>query len=1226
MSFASTSVDPRGSLHTPLARICTKLVLQAHATDRGASYTLYLKLQLPHSSKPETYPLLPDHALRLKDSVVHPLDAAGAAPALSESAAAAASHLAIPLSLHHSLESPPLVPIDGRATPTARRRSFGTPRRAHDPFASVAVPEVSVSNFHINLIAPPLAAPLSPTRESFSTGPSTPKRKRKDVCGFIVILHFEVGLAASPPRAPYIVRLPKPYCLNNYLKLALDDSANPGPGEVAVEIDPLILPRSRSQRRALNRPKLSDTVGDDDDAITLGPNSDDSDQDDDGDDGSTVTGPFESCDAVVVRWADPTAGDFRSTHDPAYVVPSALRADLIDTRLRFSCSSDPPGQGLLASAAPPDGTVTLRFEATSQLRGLYFPGLDADARLPIELDFYNQQGTWQVYSVEASAGLVSWTQAKDDASPQVDEGPRSNEEPDPVSRIPIEHAAPPLQAYGIKSHSNSAELPDDDDLLNVAPPSGISDTNMDFSFDSTTVPSRPKARRRSIVSRTRSSLLSPPLGKLSQPAKVLAEPPEVAPDRHALHLQFSVAQLAQADWTITVTLQGAVTLQPKHVQLLGTAVDESETRLALPVLRFPTATEHFSCTEPKEAEEEAAPDSDYVFAGFRWSQWTGSDGCTKLDPFPSNSQLPPGHGFNPEANVVTVKTRVRELHPSDSNSVSFVEETSIASAAALPVAATVPSATAALCAEASPVDDAGPVPASTWSNEAVYSVRPIGNGAGDSHLAVRLQLDWPSYRGQLLPVATLQAAEAGGDIEAVVAFINGRQVGVSDESRDNGYKLGKKSWRINLPPSFEACTGAVKVDVLLSAPWDGSPDVSVRLPSFPWNAVSFLVDVAGDNGRRPLVHSCETSMLLQSRTDPYCVRLAGLCLAPDASIQLGYTLETEPEPEAEEAAAIAGTRIFGIEGVHEPRSQRRSNLATDAAAASTSASLERNIVAEAEFPNKLPPLRRREKRTRSAPTGPGWAHPLWSSIAIGLVSFFAWYAFRSLWPMVEELDEKVGYLAAAHDIDFYDGSYGLTPRQDAGADSAPWHLRLFEAMAGIDTRRGKYDDLDAHRRQLQADLREWEWKQRRQEAEKEEQRRAEGRGKQAGGLEEPKEKVQAGGTSRAGPSATTLAFSNDGEDRGSTPSPSPSPQWDPDEVQSSLSQRKVERSKWLSEQQAARTASASASAAAAAAATAARSDQSDTVALAARGELDVLRALWRVLGWPLSWLGRAIFG
>ena len=188
----------------PSSRICKKLVLKGHATQRGASYTLFIKAELPHNPKAQTYSLLPEKNVRLKDAVVHPLDLAGAAPALSGSAARAASYLGIPLSINHDL-STSLLGSDGRTTPSSRRRSIGSARRPSDSFSSSSVPRVTVSNFNINLVAPPLfGLDSSSNVAETSRGPSTPSRK--NVAGFIIILQLEVGLASTPPRGPYMVR------------------------------------------------------------------------------------------------------------------------------------------------------------------------------------------------------------------------------------------------------------------------------------------------------------------------------------------------------------------------------------------------------------------------------------------------------------------------------------------------------------------------------------------------------------------------------------------------------------------------------------------------------------------------------------------------------------------------------------------------------------------------------------------------------------------------------------------------------------------------------------------------------------------------------------------------------------------------------------------------------------------------------------------------------------
>ncbi|EPQ27371.1 uncharacterized protein PFL1_04910 [Pseudozyma flocculosa PF-1] len=1163
---AATSSATPAAARPALARICKKLVLKGHASSSGASYTLYLKVEVPSSQKPHTYPLLPDHEVRLKDAAVHPLDAAGAAPALSESAAAAAAHLGIPLSVHHGVESPPLLPTDGRSTPTARRRSSigGARRPPHDLFASSASnAQVSVSNFHINFITPPLTTPLlSPPSETAPVTGSTPKRKRKDVCGFILILRMEVGLAASPPRSAYMVRLPKPYCLNNYLKFALDDSVNLGTGNIAVEIDPLILPRSRSQRRALNRPKQVEAE-DDDDAITLGPNSDDSDADDDEDDdeNTTVQGPFESCDAVVVRWAAPEAGDFVSSSQPSHRLASALRADRIDSRICYeACTAD-------------DGDhAAFRFEATADLTGLYFPGLDAEASMPIVLDLYGQEGTWDVSKVEAGAGLVSWAQQEDVS------GAKDEEDSADQADIPS-NGGPDDASVALLRRSRSTDSLDDDDLLSVAPPSGLSDANIDFSFDSTAAPSRPKVRRRSIVARGGSRPATPLLDESSSTAGDGAPQP-ASVSRLTVRARLSVADLMAAGSSTTLLLSGTIRIKPKQGQL-PTPAAADEIKLALPVLRFPTASEHFTSIDVRLGK---AAGTSTIVSDLRRSQWTGSDGRIKLEPHSYGQSLPPGHGFDAEASVVTI-TAAEVIDVEDAT-------------AAIPdgAAATEPSDSAlgtdsrlvrplALAEKStSTIPDRmpAPPPASVWSREAAFWVHPVLDEGRGFTLSVRLQFDWPSSRGHLLPSASLDMAPAEGGRDPLAAFVNGRHVDLAVGSTQADDPEDVATWRIDLPPELVGCTGSVRADLLLAMPWAGRPDIALRLPSFRWNTMAVSIDLVGDSGRRATLSGPAPRPMLVSQAVTGGVRLYGLRLDSGSPLDVAFTLEAPVRSEQE----------FRVESDHTFQAPSGND---DSASLAPPVELKQLVATSA--PKRV---------TASQPSLPAAPWPpqrrraplSMTSMVVALVSFFAWYSFHALWPFVQDLNEKVGFLATAQNIDFYDGSYGLTPVLDTSSE-APWHRRLFETLAGTELRQSRFDDIAVAYQKLQREMHERE---RRHEEHEAARQPPVDEATPLPDASAPTASVTASGEVVAGKDQTEATTTT-------------RPKWDAEESRRFFSSRKLEREAWMSQQRAAEAERRRQASMAAASATAsATADDSATAARATGGNVALARNDGRATG------------
>ena len=88
MAEAGPSTPRRGTT-SARSRMCKKLVLKGQASSKEANYTLFLKIQLPPVKQrlEEEHLLVADPDVELQEAIVHRLDASGAAPALSTSAA-----------------------------------------------------------------------------------------------------------------------------------------------------------------------------------------------------------------------------------------------------------------------------------------------------------------------------------------------------------------------------------------------------------------------------------------------------------------------------------------------------------------------------------------------------------------------------------------------------------------------------------------------------------------------------------------------------------------------------------------------------------------------------------------------------------------------------------------------------------------------------------------------------------------------------------------------------------------------------------------------------------------------------------------------------------------------------------------------------------------------------------------------------------------------------------
>lgn len=161
-------------------------------------------------------------------------------------------------------------------------------------------------------------------------------------------------------------------------RFAVDESVSPGSQDIAVEIDPVVLPRRR--RGKVNGASLTQShdVADDDDVITLGPSSDLSDDEDE--DGTTISGSFASCDALTIRWADPKAGDFVPTVDSLPALPTSLRAASVHSSVYYSLSSDDTARPTLQAQAELEH-IRLDVQIEASLIDLSYPGLEQEAFL-----------------------------------------------------------------------------------------------------------------------------------------------------------------------------------------------------------------------------------------------------------------------------------------------------------------------------------------------------------------------------------------------------------------------------------------------------------------------------------------------------------------------------------------------------------------------------------------------------------------------------------------------------------------------------------------------------------------------------------------------------------------------------------------------------------------------------------------------------------------------------
>ncbi|GAK65747.1 uncharacterized protein PAN0_010d3967 [Moesziomyces antarcticus] len=528
MVEAVPSTPRRGTTSTR-SRICKKLVLKGQASSKGANYTLFLKIHLLsiQDRLEEELLLFADPDVELHEAIVHRLDASGAAPALSTSAATAASNLGIPLSLHHEMDDSFI--------------EFESPRNARtgsSPASAdrAALPKVVRSDQGVAL----LRSKYDPAASQVGGGM------------YMVTLHLLATPVSRPPLAPFAVRMAVPFCLNNYLQFTIDDSISQQLGlpDIAVEVDPPVLPVSAprpSSRRNSSTNSLTRSPGsvlqfddEDDDTLTgIAPTDDaGADQDD-----SSIAGPFQACDALVIRFASENAGDLALTGTSQATLPNALRAKAARSSITYR-----PRQSVDADT---DETV-LDFEANVRLDEPFFPGLDREVQLYVQLHAPAALRSWRVDAADASRGILSWSFGAVASSATSS------------LRQPQTSANAMLRGLSASEFGDMVILPDpgqqpseEEDLLKVAPPKGIHDADYDFSLDNGR-PTNPKQRRFSLQSSASTK---------SVPSQPPSEPSVPSASSEMLVITLGLLPVLQSSETVVISVRGALAVDLSHSEL-----------------------------------------------------------------------------------------------------------------------------------------------------------------------------------------------------------------------------------------------------------------------------------------------------------------------------------------------------------------------------------------------------------------------------------------------------------------------------------------------------------------------------------------------------------------------------------------------------------------------------------------------------------------------------------
>lgn len=198
---------------------------------------------------------------------------------------------------------------------------------------------------------PPSSYRTNATPRSPRTQKNTPQRNRR---GFLLALHGVAKYGRMPPDDVHAVRLPRPYSLNNHLRVSASDSVldiHSSRGSPAMDLDPICLETRRHHTRRASDQSETETV----DAGSTHRSGSEYGPDDVGEGESFCAGGFSGGKApITIRWGP--APELPATQFPTLGIDRVQTATLALTPL-------------------PNGRVGqptyFKFACTINLRGLH---------------------------------------------------------------------------------------------------------------------------------------------------------------------------------------------------------------------------------------------------------------------------------------------------------------------------------------------------------------------------------------------------------------------------------------------------------------------------------------------------------------------------------------------------------------------------------------------------------------------------------------------------------------------------------------------------------------------------------------------------------------------------------------------------------------------------------------------------------------------------------------
>ncbi|GJE96428.1 hypothetical protein PsYK624_126250 [Phanerochaete sordida] len=497
-SSAYTNSSPQSKLNI-VQRLTVEVKADRNVDDNGAPVKMFLRLSIPVSActPGATIPLFPEENLKIIRAYVHPLDQSSVPYNFTHymlRRAARALGLPNPSSeLYQSLFDSVRAPM----SPTVASPDL-------DVLEAKYVGEITVNQYQVCYV-PPREFPLSTRSYDGSYG----RRTSANQLQFMAAIEIWAPFIAKPPQHPYLLKIPVPRCLNNFLAVKVysgpKDLSSSAASLASVPTDDwrincvptLNAPSSGGHKRSLSRStgSLYQHFADDESSDSSG-----------GVDGWTRTnGTFPTTESMTIRWASARNEDVPTTSD------NRRRAGFREVNGETSCvilDREDKGRtrGRSGAASDQEG-VLMQLDYTATCTGLIHPSSAWLLGFDVQLDAGDCEVTWAPdekpqWSVQGGKAFCGWWVGPPPPSSHTRRPSSSSESPavrvQPATPSKVEPVRKEEQRWTSSSSSLlRAPLPSLDDSLSESSP--IIESTPLSSLNSsavTTVPSSPERRSR----------------------------------------------------------------------------------------------------------------------------------------------------------------------------------------------------------------------------------------------------------------------------------------------------------------------------------------------------------------------------------------------------------------------------------------------------------------------------------------------------------------------------------------------------------------------------------------------------------------------------------------------------------------------------------------------------------------------------------------------------------